>query len=90
MNSKFGELKPLEAVSLFVLKNRRRGLTLSSRDLTILHGWLIAAGGDANRLLVVLADLLPDHFSQTKGLAAPLTLLDKRVRRRLGALEVRA
>ena len=80
----FGAFSPLEVLSLFVLKFRQRGLTLPTRDLITLKSWLLLVKNDENLLLVVLSDLLPQHFEKTSGSSCPpLCLLDKKVRGRI-------
>lgn len=55
-----------ELISRFVVECRGQGHMLPYEDYRIIHRWMVA-GGNADALLLLLAEILPDYYAKHRG-----------------------
>lgn len=71
-------LSPADLVAQYILTKRGRGICLSVSDYECVEKWLELAGGEADPVLLILADLFrPGGSAKIKQLS--LRTLDKQV-----------
>ena len=77
-------LSDAEMVAQYVLECRGSGTVLPYGDLALIRDWLEQAKS-AERLLLILSDLLPEHFAKSQGrnTAPSLAAINRLVRIKL-------